>query len=42
MLMPKMPAAMAAVLGVLKAAAIYVPLNPADPKTPAALRRHSA
>ena len=33
LLMPKMPAAIVAMLGVLKADAIYVPLNPADPKT---------
>jgi amino acid adenylation domain-containing protein len=33
LLMPKMPAAIVAMLGVLKADAIYVPLNPADPET---------
>jgi len=32
LLMPKMPAAIVAMLGVLKADAIYVPLNPADPE----------
>src|SRR6185295_4183477 len=33
LLMPKMPAAIVAMLGALKADAIYVPLNPADPET---------
>jgi amino acid adenylation domain-containing protein len=32
LLMPKMPEAIVAMLGVLKADAIYVPLNPADPE----------
>jgi amino acid adenylation domain-containing protein len=32
LLMPKMPAAIVAMLGVLKADGIYVPLNPADPE----------
>jgi amino acid adenylation domain-containing protein len=32
LLMPKMPAAIVAMLGALKAGAIYVPLNPGDPE----------
>jgi len=32
LLMPKMPSAIVAMLGALKADAIYVPLNPADPQ----------
>ncbi len=42
LLMPKMPAAIVAMLGVLKADAIYVPLNPADPGARLALTLESS